>query len=136
RSRPSRTTRNWPPEGAPRVSGRLFVFGTVAGRWLWELVVDDERDHHVHLILGDRALTHVHLLLLHPGGLDVAQRLVRPGEPLLERILEARARGRADLGNLGYRHLHPLGPCSLRVQPSTPKPGPAVSRCFFPAASR
>ena len=71
------------------------------------LVVDDEGDHHVDLILGDRTLAHAHLLLLDPRASDVAQRLVRPGKPLLESILEALARGRADLGNLGYRHVIP-----------------------------
>ena len=115
-ARAARRLRREPPPQSAATSRRLRP-----------LVVDDEGDHHVDLILGDRTLGHAHLLLLDPRASDVAQRLVRPGNPLLESILEALARGRADLGNLGYGHLTP--PCPLRSGgPEALRPPPPAPR--------
>ncbi len=79
------------------------------------LVFDNEGDHHVDLILDDRTFAHVHLLLLDPRASDVAQRFGRPDDSLFESILEALARGRSALGNLGYRHLIPFSHPPARV---------------------
>jgi hypothetical protein len=52
-------------------------------------VVEDERRHEVDLILGDLAVFDVDPLLLDPGAADVAERLGRPGDALLDAVVEA-----------------------------------------------
>jgi len=41
------------------------------------LIVQDEREQHVHLVLDDGALVETHLLFFDPGAADIANRLVR-----------------------------------------------------------
>ena len=60
-------------------------------------VFQDEGDEHVHLIFDDLSLVEPYLLLLDPGASNVSNRLARPREALLNRVLEADLRKRADL---------------------------------------
>ena len=55
-------------------------------------VVEDERDEHVHAVGDDAAVLDIDLLLLDPRALDVAQRLVRALDALVDGGLEALGR--------------------------------------------
>src|SRR6187551_1077879 len=62
-------------------------------------VVEDERHHHVDLVLGDVPVADVDPLLLDPGAADVAKRLGRPGDARLDGVLEALRRHGTDLSD-------------------------------------
>src|SRR6187455_2476728 len=80
------------------------------------LVVEDERDHQVHLVLDDLAFLTAHPVLFHPCTLDVPQGFPRARNPLLDRVFETLGRRRADLTDLrnSHRLFSPL-PERLRV---------------------
>src|SRR6185436_2741065 len=67
-------------------------------------IVEQERHEHVHLILTDLSVLDPYRLLLDPGALDVADRLVRPHDTALDRIFEAGVRGRGDFRYFGNVH--------------------------------
>ena len=49
------------------------------------LVVEDEREHHVHQVLGDFALVDLDVLFLDPRRADVSKRLPGPSDACLGR---------------------------------------------------
>src|SRR5688500_10279708 len=68
------------------------------------LIVEHERHHHVHLVLGDARAIAAHLMLFHPRAADIPQCLGRARQALLDCILEAFGRRRADLRYFRYCH--------------------------------
>ena len=68
------------------------------------LIVENERDQHVHLILDDLVFSKAHVLFLDPHAADVPQGFRCAREPLLNSILEALRGRRAEFRHFRYRH--------------------------------
>lgn len=67
----------------------LYTLEKRGNVWQVLLVVEDEREQHVHLILDDLAVLQTHLLLLDPRASYVANRFVRASEAAVDCVLEA-----------------------------------------------
>src|SRR5690606_25406103 len=68
------------------------------------LIVQQERDHHVHLVGGGPSVLDANVLLLDPGTLNVANGFARTGDTLLDGLFKAFRRGGADLSDFGDGH--------------------------------
>src|SRR5256885_1090093 len=66
--------------------------------------VQDECDLQVDAEAGDLSIAHQHLLLLHPGALDIAQCLAGLCDRVADCRFEALAAGRGQLDGLGNAH--------------------------------
>jgi hypothetical protein len=74
------------PEGT---EGWLYTLEKRGNVWQVLLVVEDEREQHVHLILDDLAVLQTHLLLFDPRASYVANGLVSARQAAVDRVLEA-----------------------------------------------
>src|SRR5918998_755910 len=68
--------------------------------------LQNERDLEVDLVAGDVAVLDQHVLVLDPGALYAAQGRGSAADGLLDGILEACLRRRAQFRDAGYRHMH------------------------------
>jgi hypothetical protein len=70
------------------------------------LVVQDERQQHVHLIFDDLSAFKPNLLFLDPGAPDVPDGLLRPRKTAGDGVLEALGGRGADFRNFRNRHVY------------------------------